>query len=83
MAYTLRCFHCGEFAYLIRGLCSACDPVLHAQREEAQKAVARMCDEFERATGKNALAHWYEYEAWAEAQPGYPSYVKTLVDAQR
>lgn len=63
----MLCRQCFRDASLIRGLCDQCAPQLHQQHARAMSAVNSLTDRFKLETGKDALAHWYEYEAWVES----------------
>lgn len=75
----LPCRRCGQKSdLLVRGECCDCAPVRHANYRRAYDAVTAMIARFERATGKPALSHWYEFEAFVETQPDWPRYAEIL-----
>ena len=62
----LSCLTCGEEAFLVRGLCQPCAPLIHENWRTRVDLYATLAIMFERETGRSALEDWYGFEAWME-----------------
>lgn len=79
----MKCRACGQDRFTLRGVCDTCAPDMHAAHGAAADAVQAMIKRFHVETGKVALGHWEEFEAFVLRQPDAADYAAALERSAR
>lgn len=62
--FYFPCFECRRRAFLIRGLCDACAPTLHADHKRMMEAYSAADAQYQAETGRQPLDDYDAFEAW-------------------